>query len=234
LPPAVDAFFERALAKRPADRFADAATLSSALRQALAEAAAEPEAAPTTTAQRHAKGVNLIELVKLLRVARREGRLGELSAEDEALLEERILVSSWYPIERFWRVLALAHERVLGGSDEQTIELGRVGAGRVVASGVHSAFVARHDLERGLRSFERGWSMYFDFGSVEIALDGNVVRIVIRGYSDIPRAHALTTLGWYEATLGLVGARVRSARIASEPWAGGNEVVFEYELEPQG
>jgi hypothetical protein len=69
---------------------------------------------------------------------------------------------------------------------------------------------------------------------VDIALAGNVVRIVIHGYPDIPRAHALTTLGWYEASLRLVGARLRSAKIASEPWAGGKDVVFEYELDRQG
>lgn len=229
LPPELDAFFTRALAKRPKDRFADAASLSVALGQALASALHEP--APTSRgAQRRAKGVNLIDLVKLLRNARREGKLEGLDAEDAALLDERVLVSSWYPIERFWRVLTLAHERVLGGSERQTIELGRAGAEQVVAAGVHSVFLSGNDFDRVLRGFARGWSSYFDFGSVEITRDDDLVRITIHGYPDIPRSHALTTLGWYERSLQLTGAEVRSAKLAAGPWSGAGAAVFEYQV----
>jgi serine/threonine-protein kinase len=229
LPVELDAFFKRALAKRAKDRFADAASLSVALAQALASAAQEP--APVSRgAHRHAKGVNLIDLVKLLRIARREGKLEGLDADDTALLDERVLVSSWYPIERFWRVLALAHERVLGGSERATVQLGRAGAEQVVAAGVHSVFLSGNDFDRVLRGFARGWSSYFDFGSVEIARDGDLVRVTISGYPDIPRAHALTTLGWYERSLQLTGAEVRSAKITAEPWSGAEAAVFEYEI----
>ena len=223
LPKALDAWVARALAKRPRDRFADAAELSRSLAAALRGIAAES----SDRATRRAKGVNLIELVKLLRIERKAGRLGSLSADDEALLDERILVSSWYPVEQFWRLLGLAHERVLGGSEPKTIELGRQGARRVMG-GVHSAFVSHDDLARGIKSFARGWSTYFDFGTVECALEPDRVRIVIQGYPDMPRAHALTTLGWYEVALEMMSFESAKAEVVSGPWSGGDEVVFEY------
>lgn len=219
--PEVDEWFTRALAKRPRERFASASELASSLATAVYGGRLAPRSAPP----RRAKGVNLIELVKLLRIEHRAGNLGELSPEDAELLDERILVSSWYPIEQFWRVLELAHDRVLGRSETKTIELGRLGARRVM-SGVHSAFVQHDDLARGIKSFERGWDNYFDFGSVDCRLDAEGVRIVILGYPDMPRCHALTTLGWYQVALEMLGFEASRATIASGPSPTG--VTFEY------
>jgi len=225
LPAELDAWMARALAKRPADRFQDAGTMSDELALLFGdalEAADGPTlggAVRSPMRPRQAKGVNLIDLVKLLRSARRAGSLPELSAADQALLDERVLVSKWYPIESFWRLLELAHEHVLGRSDEATVRLGVVGAESVM-SGVHRVYVAGQDLERALKGFARGWGSYFDFGFVKTAIDGRSVRIEIHGYADMPRTHGLTTLGWMRTSLGMVTGELDSAEIVGEPWAG--------------
>lgn len=175
---------------------------------------------------RHAKGVNLIELVKILRVARREGRLQELTPEKSALLDDRILVSSWYPIEMLWRWLALCHE-LFGGSDEAAIQMGRIGGERVLSS-VHSSLLKPDDLERGLRTVERAWPMYFDFGSVEAKLHGDVIRITLHDYRDIPRVHGLCMLGWFEAALMLNDYEQRYAKIVGQPWSGDPALMLEF------
>jgi serine/threonine protein kinase len=217
IPSELDAWMQKALAKRAADRFQDAPSLASALSGAI-----------SSVTGRHAKGVNLIELAKLLRIARREGSLPELEADDRALLEERVLVSSWYPIETFWRLLELAYQHVLKGSDAQAILLGKSGAEAVMA-GVHSAYIKSRFIKT-LRSIERGWSAYFDFGSTLATYEDGIVRITIRGYPDIPRVHALTTLGWYSATLALAGAVPRTERLTGEPWLRDEALVFEFDV----
>jgi len=177
-------------------------------------------------AARLAKGVNFIELVKLLRVARREGRLPGLTVAESALLDERILVSSWYPIETLWRWLELCHE-LFGASDEAAIHMGRIGGERVLSS-VHSSFLKPDDLERGLRTTERAWPSYFDFGSVEAKLYGNAIRITIHDYPDIPRVHGLCMLGWFEAAVLLNDYEQSYAKIVAEPWSGDPALVLEF------
>jgi hypothetical protein len=169
--------------------------------------------------------VNFIELVKLLRVARREGRLPGLTADEYALLDERILVSSWYPIETLWRWLELCHE-LFGATDEAAIQMGRIGGERVL-SGVHSSFIKPDDLERGLKTVERAWSSYFDFGTIQAKLVSDVIRITIHDYPDIPRVHGLCMLGWYEAAVLLNEYEQRYARIVAEPWSGAPALVLE-------
>jgi serine/threonine-protein kinase len=219
LPPEVDRWMDKALAKRTSGRFQNASALAEAFRGAIPK----PHA-------RHVKGVNLIDLVKLLRIARRDGSLPELGPEDRALVDERILVSSWYPLETFWRALELAYEHVLKGSDADAILLGKRGAESVVG-GVHSAYVSNtKDIDGLLRRFERGWSLYFDFGSSHASFESGVVRIVIRGYPDVPRVHGLTTLGWYSAALGLSGIQIKSEKIVGEPWARDEALAYEFEI----
>jgi len=235
LPKELDAWVEKALAKQPDQRFDSAQGLILALADALAtpcDTATQPNRS-VTQKKRHAKGVNLIDLVKLLKIARREGRLGELSAEDAALLDERVLVSDWYPIESFWRLLELAHERVLNGSDDMTVMLGVAGATNVMGS-VHAAYVSKEGIDRAARRFERGWASYFDFGSVKVTHSGGVVRFTIQGYPDIPRIHALTTLGWLRATFTLVGLEPVRSVIVAAPWAGADELVYELQVDGAG
>lgn len=244
LPPGVDAWMNKALSKKPAERFQDARSMARELAEILANVpvppprnappeaprSIPPEPHPEARTGRHAKGVNLIDLVKLLRISRREGKLGQLDPADQALIDERILVSSWYPVEWFWRALELARDRVLAGSDEHTVELGVAGAMSVMG-GVHSVYVAGQDLERSLRSIERGWASYFDFGTVRAERDGNLVRVQVWDYPDMPRAHGLTTLGWFRATFALLGLPTKEARIVEEPWAGAPSYVIEIELD---
>jgi hypothetical protein len=67
---------------------------------------------------------------------------------------------------------------------------------------------------------------------MEAELTGDVIRVGISGYPDMPRVHGLTTLGWMQAALSLIGAEVHWSKIVREPWSGASEVLYEFGLAP--
>ena len=143
---------------------------------------------PMESAQegRRARGATFLEAVKALKHAMRSGLQLALSGDEREWLDERVLVSSWYPFEYFEWVTRLLHERVLGGSDRGAIKMGRLAADALL-TGIHSRFVYPGDVPRTFRSAPNAWSRYFDFGEVVIEMLGpKEVQVCVEGYAFAP------------------------------------------------
>lgn len=172
----------------------------------------------------------MVDLVKALRSARKGGQLQELSDRDRSLIDERILVSSWYPLEDFLRLLELTHQKVMGGSLGAAEMMGEFGA-EAALSGVHKAFVRQGDPQGTARAIETIWPMYFDFGTCRAEQEGEELRIVVTGYPDMPRAHGHLLLGWIRKAVQLAGGASMSLAIERAPWEGDDEFVVAVRVE---
>jgi len=166
----------------------------------------------------------MVLLVKMLRAARKAGRLENISPEVAKLLEERVIVTAWYPFEHFMQLLLLAHQRLADGSDEAARKMGDMAASEMLL-GLHKSFLSEGDPARTLTALERVWGRYFDFGTLTVHPEVSGARVMIAGYEDMVRTHGNLLIGWARTAVTLSGAEVNVATVRRAPWEG--DALFE-------
>jgi hypothetical protein len=126
----------------------------------------------------------------------------DLKREDLELLDEEILVSGWYPMASYGRMLE-AIAAVLGQSgDADFVETGRQSARRLVEMGLYRQLderTAERWEERVGKLLLSVASLLWNFGSWEwLGMDESGFRIRFQGASPMPRSYALRTQGVVE------------------------------------
>jgi hypothetical protein len=176
--------------------------------------------------RRRVKGVNLVGLVRMCKVYRRQQPLAGLSPETLALIEERILVSSWYPLVQHLEILRFAYQHMMGANPDNAIAMGLAG-GKEIWTTAHRGVVGERDTVRALRSMAPAWHTYFDFGSLDVSIaDEHCARFTVRGYPDVPAEHGMTIAGWHLAAAHVTGHPSATVQVLERPWehAGGEQV----------
>jgi hypothetical protein len=158
------------------------------------------------------KGTILVSAVKLLRRNRERAR--ELLAPRlQHYLEERIVVSSWYPAEDLIE-LVRACGRVLGQTGPAFFEA----AGRISASehaeGVYAhLFTQESDPNVFARRAFALWSSMHDSGTLKLELLGpGKARVSVHGYEIPSRDLCGTVQGYVAQTFELAGQRAVRVR----------------------
>ena len=161
---------------------------------------------------RRAKGINLIDHVKILRATRDATLLEELEPDERAFVTSHVLASSWYPYRLYARTLDLIYRRVSGSNPEVARDMGRL-MGQRYLTGPHAMYVKRGDAEATLRGFTVIWKTFFDFARVSYAPDaahtreGRIAWLgTIEDFPDIPKPLCLIVQGFLDKTLELCEA----------------------------
>lgn len=174
---------------------------------------------------RHVKGVTLEQLVKAVKGLQRRKPQLRLTPRTEVLLQERILVSKWYPLQFNWELSAFLYREMLGSKPDNALMAG-VAGGTEAWSGPHRIFVAERGPLDALRAMGPAWRSYFDFGSLVVeAIDAGTVRFTIEGYPDIPVYHGMLIAGWHLAAARLSGSPDATAEVEQRPWEGAQKQV---------
>jgi hypothetical protein len=148
-----------------------------------------------------AKGSILVPMVKYLR-KQRERALALLPPELHSYLNEKIIVSAWYPEED---LLGLIRTRlqIEAASPEQVLET----MGRLTAQGHHEGVYA-HLLEDGGSSHAAGalWSSQHDTGALVRTREGSgQIRIDLEGYAHPSREMCTIIQAYLGETLRFAG-----------------------------
>ncbi|HVU04224.1 MAG TPA: hypothetical protein VHE30_20845 [Polyangiaceae bacterium] len=167
---------------------------------------------------RRIKGVNVVGLARFLRARRKTTPLGHLSESAEALLEERILASEWYPFVPFLEIVQLTYKEVLGESEAKALEMGTAGGIQALGS-YHKGFVRQNDPVGTLQLMRTAWPMYFDFGELSLEVESPRSAVfTLHGYDDVTPGHAGLIVGWHVASLIVSGAKNAKAQVLARPW----------------
>jgi hypothetical protein len=161
----------------------------------------------------------MVLLVKMLRAARKAGRLENVDDDVVRLLDERVIITSWYPFEHFIKLLIVAHQRIGDGSDEAARKMGDMAAAEMLL-GVHKSFLSPGDPLRTLVALERVWGRYFDFGTLVVHREVSGARVVIANYEDMMQTHGNLLVGWARTAVSMSGADVNVAAVRRAPWNG--------------
>ncbi len=153
-----------------------------------------------------AKGTALINAVKALRALREEARR-VLPEHLHWYLNQRILLSSWYPEEDFVQLLrALARLIPDTGMDPYEY-MGRFVA-RVDLAGVYAHLIRKGDPVTTLRRTSVIWGLYHDTGKEEVVDAGeNHIVTQISGFEHPSRESCGTVRGWNAELAVMAGAK---------------------------
>jgi hypothetical protein len=169
---------------------------------------------------RHVKGINIVGLVRALKVYRREHPLPPLSDDARALFEDRILESSWYPLEPQRELLATMYRVMCDEDPDKALLMGVIG-GQQAWSGTHRGVLGSRGPMQALKSMGPAWATYFDFGSLDVEPIGEAAaRFTVRGYADVPVYHGMTIAGWHLAAAQVAGSEEASVEVVERPWEG--------------
>jgi hypothetical protein len=179
-----------------------------------------------STSDRHAKGTNLIELIKALKVYRRTRAIEGLSPAAEQLLETRILLSDWYPLEPYLELLKVTFERLLGRNMERALQIGIAGS-TAALQGTYRAYVQSGDPAGTVLAMRHIWRAFFDFGDLKASPEAqDTVQFVLTGYLDVPSWHATMIAAWSVAAARLAGSSRAHTSIVEAPWDGADRLVY--------
>lgn len=152
------------------------------------------------------KGVAMLNCLKALRARKEEART-LLPAPLRWYLDERIMVSGWYPEEDQLELI-----RALAGLLPETrIDvyefMGRFTAERDLA-GLYGHMVKQGDPQWTLRRGPAIWRSYHDTGTLSVTFDGpGMARLELSDYGLPSSAMCRVLLGWYGQLVRMTGAR---------------------------
>lgn len=152
------------------------------------------------------KGTQLADLVRALRGLHKQ-RLVDVPPELDRYLQEKVLVSNWYP-ESDFRDLMLLVGRALQPSVQGSVWrlLGKQGAERD-AGGVYAAWIRKDDPARTLQFVCQGWGTVRDSGRLQVTmLAPNRAELAIRAYPVMCSELAETNAGYFASMLEACGA----------------------------
>ena len=153
-----------------------------------------------------AKGTTLISAVKALRLKKEEAKKF-LPEHLHRYLQERILVSSWYPEEDLFEILrALAKITPDPGMDIYEF-MGRILA-RTDLGGVYATLLREGDPAATLRRTAVTWRHYHDTGKEEVVESGgNHAVIEISGYDFPSRESCGSVKGYIHDKVAMAGGK---------------------------
>jgi hypothetical protein len=152
------------------------------------------------------KGTALIDLVKLAR-KHRAAFEERLPPDTRRLVDERILVASWYP-EAHLESLLVAADQVLGTGDLSVCRrLGRTAARQALET-LYRTTVVPGDVEASLRMLSATWSLLHNTGSVVVDVPGpRNVRVTLRDFGRPSAALCNVFAGWIEGKADAAGGQ---------------------------
>jgi heme-NO-binding protein len=134
------------------------------------------------------KGTAVVQCVKALRSMPPEVTRAKLPPHLHRYLEERILVSNWYP-EEDYLALVTALSELLPSSNGDTWELfGRIAAQHDLTT-VYRSTVRQRTLMGMLKAVRDLFHMYHDTGRIEISGDETCAQMDTFEYASISAGH---------------------------------------------
>jgi hypothetical protein len=169
------------------------------------------------------KGTGIVGIVRGLR-AEREAALGLLPAPLHHYLEQRVVVTAWYPETDYVQLM----NALLRVYKRQTWESAGAMAAREALQGVYRNIVVAGQVEQTAQRMRVNWRNYHDTGDLTVALRPGLVQVTVTDYCLVSSDVCLLNQGYFATILELAGAEVTARRKLRCRAAGDSLCVWEY------
>jgi uncharacterized protein (TIGR02265 family) len=178
------------------------------------------------------KGTILVDFAKTIRADKSGAYAAYLTDQDRKIIADRILVSSWYPLETFKHCFQ-AVVTVLAKNDmEKVHQWGRLYGEHIITT-VYKGIVKQGAPLESLQKYSSYIRNLFDFGAIEIKpLSDHEALIVIHDldFDFEPQYHMMR--GWLERSIELCGAKNIKTQTVSKAWEGAAQTSFKISWTP--
>jgi hypothetical protein len=171
--------------------------------------------------RRRVRGVLFVDYVRMIRGQKRIDWSRWLQPEDLLLLEERIDLNAWYPMEVFERYGLGIIQAIAARQTEAARMWGRFQLEGVIR--LQPTLIAEGDPRETLMRFQSLRRIFFDYDAIDVVevLDDSASIAVQYGMSpaaEEPACHQ--TLGFCERLVEVAGASNVVATFTAESWRG--------------
>jgi len=141
------------------------------------------------------KGIAVINAIKVLR-GNKDAARKALPVHLHRYLEERLMVSSWYPEEDHLAIIRALAKVIPDPGMDRFEFMGRISA-RADLGGVYAHLIREGDPAATLRRTTITWGLYHDTGKQEVVESGdNYIVTEISGFETPSRESCGTVKGW--------------------------------------
>jgi hypothetical protein len=175
---------------------------------------------------RHAKGANLIDLVRYIKNYGKTHELPAMPTNAQSLLTEHIRGTEWYDLEGFQELMNVADKIVIKGDEARAREIGA--AGGVTLRGLHNAYAVQGDPLSSVIAMRHAWRAHYDFGVLTAEIpDGKSVLFKLTGYPDVSMVHGVFIASWALAAARFAGSTNATLAVVERPWRGEPALVYQ-------
>jgi len=172
------------------------------------------------------KGSMMMFVVKGVRAAGVEHFEPFLTDDDRRFLAQRILPINWYPFDPYKRLFESLVAVVARGNTQTVRQWGR-DYGSAILDGVYRSIIAPGDPMRSLKNYERRFSSFYDFGTLEVKETGpGAAEVAIRDFDPSWESLYQMIQGWLERTVELAGGRDPRVDFTARSWAGDPSTTY--------
>ncbi|NOZ85522.1 MAG: hypothetical protein GXP49_04540 [Deltaproteobacteria bacterium] len=183
------------------------------------------------------KGITILGLVKLVKKKASSEEMASvidnLDPADREVLQDRILVSSWYPYRVFNNLLE-SIDKVLGNGDGKlAYEIGRMSAERDLTT-VYRSILSFLSTGFVTKKAFAAWKNYYSSGELELIQDARdeqdrgrrVMKVRMKEFRTLSTFHCMNIVGWCEKFVELLGVSDVSVEETSCIHKGGDHCEF--------
>ncbi len=174
------------------------------------------------------KGSVLIDFIKTIRADKSGVYQRYLTKEDQAIINQRILPSAWYPYATFRNCFNAIYEVLAKKNLDLVRQWGRLYGARIVDA-LYKGLLKQGQPLDYIKKYEVYIKNFFDFGKIEVEEEApNQVLIRMIDFDpSFPPLYAIM-FGWLERTLELCGAKSIKLEIVRKSWEGAQDTAIRF------
>jgi len=167
-----------------------------------------------------AKGTVLVGFVKTIKADKSGVYDKYLTAEDKTIISQKILPNIWYPYETFRRCFNAVFEVIAKKDLEQVRNWGKL-YGQAIMSDLYKGVLKKDDPIGYLKNSQVFIRNFFDFGRVEVVVEGeNQILLKLIDFDPQFAPVHYMIRGWMERTAELCGAKDLKVEFVTKGWEG--------------
>lgn len=167
------------------------------------------------------KGSMFRDVVRAIKAMNKEGHFDNLlSEETKNYLSQRILSSSWYPLEAYKDGLNALFKVVAKNNENVVVKWGRDFCD-VTMKSIYKQIIADGDIKRAMERYKRFHNMIFNFGEFTYDfISDNEIMLYYKDHESDFKVYFYLIKGWNERFLELCTNKKVKSMFLKKTWTG--------------
>jgi hypothetical protein len=179
--------------------------------------------------EKKVKGTMLMDYVRLIRANKDKDWNNYIKKEDWDIINSKILMTKWYPLEVYQRC-GMAAFKILGRGNLEIARFNGKISGKIMFENIYTMITSDKDTMKGINRFVTIHGSLFNFSTLSFEQVGAKHARIYHNYdpndpADKPFCHQL--MGVFDILIDMTGGRNSRIELNSKQWEGAPATVFD-------